>query len=281
MYRLPDWFDWKKYENFIGNEDYGFWAYQFYSRDVGADKNSYPGAAIVKMSSEDEPRMLWSNGVLSYGMKGHATNKYIRDLSKAYTKNAKFITDEEFKVLQDEKKPVSGAVYTTMGARAEGGEAGYLMFNNKEEFEKFSIIEKALFANTIEMALNICMPKDLLLKQVSELIDHYKRKRVGEIEPVKVKGAISKRWAKGLACWDLKKSGCSIYIIAKELVPMWSKDARGRKPTDTLIENSQKNNEKTVKGVINKVDEQINGGWKLLSGDPRSSINYGDTNINK
>ncbi|MEW8646592.1 MAG: hypothetical protein AB2563_10875 [Candidatus Thiodiazotropha endolucinida] len=264
--RLPEWFDWNDYEVLIGIKDLSVWSYQFAIRDPNYTEENKIGTHFGVFPETFENRLWktdWRNGVLSDGMNGHKTHNYLRGIVEYASKDADYLTAEE---LSKAKSDGTLSQYATRRTKSTGA----LCFKTKEDYEKYRAAESAAFSRTVELAINMMMPKKMIMSEVESLIDRYQKGRfrteyslARNDKQIRLTNK-QQTWARGLACWDLHNDGISIYLIAKLLAKDWFnfKDSLG----------PQKNREGQVKTLLNDVVPLINGGWKALAGDPTVSM---------
>lgn len=265
--KLPDWFDWADYEVLANVDIEASWAYFFAIRDLSFDEARSKGVGSIRTinpttDSDVYPQLFWSKGVLSIGMKGHDTHGYLQAVIEHAAKKANFIPEDKFVELQKNGKLTKGHVYITNSIiRNYKRQGGRLEFENEEASRKYQEIETAMYGRTVELAINYSMPKKLILQEVERLIDEQQKYWKPKVK--KIKNATSSSWARGLACWDLIQDDITQYQLAKLLAPLWS----GELPE---TENTQADDiDKTkVKRAIESVRPYIEGGWRVLSGDP-------------
>jgi hypothetical protein len=218
---LPEWFDWKDYLELasIPKDDKGTWAYLFATRDPSLPESEFEMLQKTTIlhpavKATGIPRMLWSNGVLCFGMKGHETHIVMHSVKGYQSK-------------------------------------------------------KRLFAHTVELAINIRMPKDVLIQEISKLIDEKQNvghereyafaehdKKYMRKEPI--------TFAKGLACWDIWTHYGSPKNAKRRIAEILMTEWRDRNGGDEVLEQSLSD----VKESLKVVEPFIRGGWRLLTGDP-------------
>jgi hypothetical protein len=142
---------------------------------------------------------------------------------------------------------------------------------DKDNYGMYDKARRALWGKTIELAINFHMPKKTLLKEIERIIDEEQKTKLGGFVQQKlIKRQTAKQWARGLACWDLKKkTDITNYRLAKELAPLWRKDDMpaidGEPAQDT--------DKKQVRDALKATEPMIHGGWRVLGGDPMATIN--------
>lgn len=253
---LPEYFDWNDYEKLQKDADSSTWAYLFAQRDKSFIEELGKGLGInhtfvPNNPNNNFPNLTWRNGVLEFGMKGHATHEYLNNVLKKFITDCKFISSADFKDRNNKGEFKKGTIITT--ATIDNNH-GHLVFNNREDFDKYDQTKKLLFGRTVELAINIHMPKEVLLNEIGAIIDEYQKKLSKNIEIAKIDRDTRRTWSRGLACWDLADHGLSQYQITQHLLPIWGiKDDR------------------EVRKTLKVVKEYIqNSRWKLLAGDPTS-----------
>ncbi|MCG7977448.1 MAG: hypothetical protein N0E58_04825 [Candidatus Thiodiazotropha endolucinida] len=263
---LPDGFNWSNYEQLAQIDDIAIWCHQFALRDPNYSESNKVGTMSTGITISEGTlwRTDWRNGVLSDGMNGHQTHDYLRGIVEYASKEADYLTAEE---LSKAKSDGTLSQYATRRTKGTGA----LCFKTREDYENFRTAESAAFSRTVELAINMMMPKDMILSEVSALIDRYQKGRfrsdfsleVDSGKQFQVTGK-QKTWARGLACWDLVHDGFSIYQVAKLLAVDWYGTSNSKDPV--------RDSRKKVKELIDKISPLINGGWKALAGDPTVSI---------
>lgn len=267
--QLPDRFNWKEYEQLSRMLDNSKWAYLFAVRDkdAGIDDLKEIGysQSVDGDSLERIPRLLWQNGVLLYGMKGHRNHEYLESRTEWFARNAEFISEDECLRRQKDGEFKTGMVITTA---AKNGINGRYVFSDEESFGMYDKNRRALSARTIELAINLTMPKQIILDEIARIIEKEQSRFGGEFTSKKLKRQTVLQWSRGLACWDLKQGGFNQYQIAKLLAPLWRKNdvPSGEK------EPAQDEDKKQVKTALQAVEQMINGGWKVLCGDPVATL---------
>lgn len=268
---LPNWFDWNDYKTLAEIDDISKWAYLFAVRDTAykAERQKGLGAyrnADPKTPEEEIPWLMWRNGVLSNGVKGHDTHYHLNRVIKHAARNAIFVPEDKFQKLQKSGRLVKGNFYALNGIiKHIFQQEGRLQFESKEAFEEYRTIENAMFGGTVELAFNVFTPKETILKEIGRVIDEAQHSFLMEIKRKKVSRETPLTWSRGLACWDLENKKITRYKIAQYLAPLWRNDSLGEGPP-----NDQ--DKKDVRDAINAVKPFINGGWKALSGDPIATI---------
>jgi len=272
--QLPDWFDWKDYEQLSHRLDNSKWAYLFFVRDkdAGIDLKEIGYSRSVDGDwLERIPRLFWRNGVLFHGMKGHRNQEYLERRTEWFVRDAEFILEDEYQSRQKSGELKTGMVITTA---SKNGINGHYVFSDKESFEEYDKIRRVLSGRTIELAINITMPKKEILEEIAIIIDTEQSRFGGEFISKKLKRQTVLQWSRGLASWDLKQEGFSQYQIAKFLAPLWRENdmpTRGNEP-------AQDEDKKQVKTALQAVEQMINGGWRVLCGDPVAAL---DTDLLK
>jgi hypothetical protein len=272
--QLPDWFDWKDYEQLSHRLDNSKWAYLFAVRDkdAGIDLKEIGYSQSVDGDwLERIPRLFWRKGVLFHGMKGHRNHEYLERRNEWFARDAEFILEDEYQRRQKSGEFKTGMVITTV---SKDGINGHYIFTDKESFEEYDKTRRVLSERTIELAINIAMPKKDILEEIAIIIDTQQSRFGGEFIPKKLKRQTVLQWSRGLASWDLKQEGFSQYQIAKFLAPLWRENdmpTRGNEP-------AQDEDKKQVKTALQAVEQMINGGWKVLCGDPVATL---DTDLLK
>ena len=274
--QLPDWFNWKKYEQLSQLFDNSKWAYLFAVRDqdAGIDLKEIGYARIIDEDLiETIPGFLWRNGVLSCGMKGHSSHEYLEHRLEWFAREAEFVSEDEYLRRQKSGEFKMGIVITTASKK---GINGHYVFSDKESFDKYDKTRRVLGARTLELAINIAMPKKDILEEIERIITTEQSRFGGEFISEKLKRQTVLQWSRGLASWDLKQDGFSQYQIAKFLAPLWRENdmpTRGNEP-------AQDEDKKQVKTALQSVERMINGGWRVLSGDPIAILDTDLVKIN-
>lgn len=267
---LPDWFNWDDYAPLSNMQDNAKWAYLFAIRDSSYSDARAKGVSASRIVNpktwkDGLSRLYWQDGVLFQGFKGHTTHDYLRSVVKHAAKDAEFIPEEKFQTLQKEGKLKKGSYYTSSSIiKYNQQQTGRLHFSDEEAFTKYRNIERSMFANTIELAINFHMDKDAILKEIKKIVTDVQNKLHGE--PVRIKPiecVTSLNWARGLACWDLKQDNVKPASLARLLVPLWH-----NKNPDLSSGAANKNYMKEARDTVERVEPYINGGWKALTGDP-------------
>ncbi len=272
--QLPDWFDWKNYELLSRQLDNSKWAYLFAVRDKSADIDLTEMGYSQRVDGdwlERIPRLFWQNGVLFHGMKGHQSHKYLESRTEWFARDAEFILEDEYQRRQKDGEFKKGMVITTA---SKNGINGHYVFLDQESFEKYDKTSRVLSARTIELAINISMPKEDILKEITKIINAQQSLFGNKFTSKKLKVPTALQWSRGLACWDLKQEGFSQYQIAKLLAPLWLENdmpARGNEP-------AQDKDKKQVRTALQAAEQMINGGWRVLCGDPVATM---DTDLLK
>lgn len=264
---LPDGFNWSNYEQLAQIDDIAIWCHQFALRDPNYSESNKVGTMSTGITIYEETlwRTDWRNGVLSDGMNGHQTHDYLRGIVEYASKEADYLTAEE---LSKAKSDGTLSQYATRRTKGTGA----LCFKTREDYEKFRTAESAAFSRTVELAINMMMPKKMILAEIESLIDRYQKGRFGskyqlensEGKKFQITGK-QKTWARGLACWDLVEyGGLKPYQVAKLLAIDWYATSKAKRPVNDV--------EDKVKYLIGQVRPLIEGDWKALAGDPTVSI---------
>ena len=204
-------------------------------------------------------------------MKGHRNHEYLERRTEWFARDAEFILEDEYLRRQMSGEFKTGMVITTA---SKNGINGHYVFSDKESFEKYDKTRRVLSGRTIELAVNIAMPKKDILEEIARIIDTEQSRFGGEFISKKLKRQTVLQWSRGLASWDLKQEGFSQYQIAKFLAPLWRENdmpTRGNEP-------AQDEDKKQVKTALQAVEQMINGGWRVLCGDPVATL---DTDLVK
>ncbi|MES9925813.1 MAG: hypothetical protein ABW152_17165 [Candidatus Thiodiazotropha endolucinida] len=263
---LPDDFSWSNYEQLEKINDIAIWCHQFAMRDPKySESNKVATISTGQYISEERLwRTEWRNGVLSDGLNGHKTHDCLKAIVRDASMGADYLTAEEL-----EQAKSDGAL-SNYPVRCDQG-TGALCFKSRADYKHYQAAKQAAFSRTVELAINMMMPKDMILSEVSALIDRYQKGRfrsdfsleVDSGKQFQVTGK-QKTWARGLACWDLVHDGFSIYQVAKLLAVDWYGTSNSKDPV--------RDSRKKIKELIDKISPLINGGWKALAGDPTVSI---------
>jgi len=239
--RLPSGFDWRHYERLAEITDYAPWAYEFAVRsgdlpdDIMVRSPGHEGRDLEPFTSRAKgPHFLWQNGVLCVGRMGRRTH-------------------EALEVQVD---------------RAERGVDIAKGVPGDPQYDRFLDVGLARKYQVLELAINICMPEEAVLEEVSRLVREAQARFLEKVPLTKapgMTGATALQWARGLACWDLMhKHGFTKYRVKKILGPAWSDG----EPSANL------ENEKTqVDRALAAVQPYIHEGkWRELAGDPFATV---------
>lgn len=255
---LPVWFKWQDYRRLSNLNDAAIWAWLFASRDPGIEDEIKQGVGVVRVlnSHQIQTKLAWRNGVLCHGMKGHATNEYLTNTIRwaQERESAGFISENEFRTLH-----ASGELHKC-GSHFRSFKGGYLVFASKRSLSAYERIEKAAFSRTVEFAVNLQMPKKVLLKEVESIIDEHQKRFSDQRMPNKVSRAKAYNWARGVAAFDLLNDGLLQADVARLLVPYWFNRTPGPKAEDI--------DKKELRTALKTVKPYVQGGWRTLCGDP-------------
>jgi len=256
--KLPAWFRWRDYQRLSNLRDTAVWAWLFATRDPSIETEIKQGLGVVRLVDprRTQSRLAWRNGVLCHGMKGHGTNKYLMNLiQRAQERESSgFISEDEFHTFN-----VNGGL-KKRGNCFRSCKGGYLAFSNKQSLLAYEQVEKAAFARTMEFAVNIQMPKKVLLKEIESLIDEHQKRYIAQRMPAKIPRAKAYNWARGLAVFDLLNDGLLQSDVARLLVPLWFNRIPGPKAEDV--------DKKELRTALQTVKPFLQGGWRTLCGDP-------------
>ncbi len=267
---LPDNFDWPQYEQLIELTDRAAWAYLFAIRDKESDIALNEIGYHRRINTDDVlkkiPRLNWRDGVCFSGMKGHGVHSELQDREDWYAKDAEFISLDECQLRQKNNQFKKGTIITTA---SKDGINGHYVFPNQDAFDAYDKVRRALGGRTIELAINICMPKKDLLKEIDKIISEQQESFGGSFHRKRLARQTILQWARGLACWDLKvQREYTSYRIAKELAPLWrTGDSQALDNEPALDEDK-----KQVATAIKSVSPMISGGWRVLCGDPVATL---------
>lgn len=275
--QLPDRFNWNEYEQLSRMLDNSKWAFLFAVRDkdAGIDlkeigySQSFDGDSLERI-----PRLLWQNGVLLDGMKGHKNHDYLESRIEWFARDAEFILEDEYLRRQRSGEFRAGMFITTA---SKNGINGHYVFSDEESFGMYEKNNRAIRARTIELAINLTMPKQTILKEIERILEKEQSRFGGEFIPKKLKRQTVLQWSRGLACWDLKKDGFTQYQIAKLLAPLWRENDLPAGESEP----AQDEDKKQVKTALQSVEQMINGGWKVLCGDPVATLGTDLVKLNK
>ncbi|HJX11226.1 MAG TPA: hypothetical protein VJ733_12110 [Candidatus Binatia bacterium] len=139
-----------------------------------------------------------------------------------------------------------------------------LLFASEQSLAAYERIERAVFARTVEFAVNLQMPMKVLLREIGSIIDEHQKRFSALKMPRKVSRANAYSWARGIAVFDLLNDGLLQADIARLLVPTWFNRAPGPKAEDI--------DKKELRTALKTVKPFILGGWRTLCGDPLVSM---------
>lgn len=238
--RLPDRFDWRSYESLMAEHDISVWASLFSMRDPENDASHIKSVVGPYFSPETNfTRTTWRDGVLFHGYRGHSTHEYLREVLEMFWGN-----------YPDDVGVPDQSRFKTL--------------RTAENIDKYNMLKRKLFDSTLEFAINLRMPKELLIKEIEKIIDTHQE----ELHPQKfevLKNATTTQWARGLAIFDLLADGVEQGDIQRLLCPVWNKSGEQQEIDGKAPEDSWK---KQYDRAYNSVRPLIYGGWRTLCGDP-------------
>lgn len=255
---LPVWFKWQDYRRLSNLKDVAVWAWLFASRDPRIEDEIKQGVGVVRVhdAHQVQTKLVWRNGVLCYGMKGHDTHEYLSNTARRAQEREStgLISDNEFRALQ------ANGELTKRGSHFRSFKGGYLVFASEQSLAAYERVEKAVFARTVEFAVNLQMPKKILLNEIEGIVDEHQKRFSGQRIPNKVSRAKAYNWARGIAAFDLLNDGLLQADVARLLVPFWFNRTPGPKAEDI--------DKKELRTALKTVKPYVQGGWRTLCGDP-------------